>query len=57
MKDPLREEIIGYLLTNQEKFYRLAFSYVITRMPRSMLYKMRLSKLWNITTPFETSNT
>ena len=28
MKDPLREEIIGYLLTNQEKFYRLAFSYV-----------------------------
>ena len=30
MKDPLREEIIGYLLTNQEKFYRLAFSYVTT---------------------------
>ena len=28
MKDPLREEIIRYLLTNQEKFYRLAFSYV-----------------------------
>lgn len=28
MKEPLREEIVGYLLANQEKFYRLAYFYV-----------------------------
>ena len=28
MKEELREQIVSYLLENQDKFYRLAFSYV-----------------------------
>ena len=57
MKDPLREEIIGYLLTNQEKFYRLAFSYVHNPDAALDVVQNAIVKALEHTTPFETSNT